>query len=187
MRIHTLDTTQPKISMITFPGLPDEASFMLVSERAALAKKCGQPFTLELFDWRKHQRAFCVGFTESENSIALFYISDTGLYTWICINNIYIVPEIPSNKCTSLPIEKGITYWFTPSIRGDTYYKAKVLGSYSDIGKRYHELHQPPESKTSDTLKRRNKKTDDDENGAPPVHHLQDDFSLLTSFDDFGL
>ena len=175
------------LSDSNFSCLPDEASFTLISGRAAFAKKCGQAFKLEMFDWKKHQRAFCVGFTEGENAIALFYVSDAGLYAWVRIDHIHITRGTPSANFTSSSIENGMAYWFTPSARGDKYYKAEVIGSYSDIGKRYRELHQPPESKTNSPTNKKIKAADDDGNGAPPAHRPQDDFMLLTSFDEFGL
>ena len=187
MKIHTLDTTKPKISGSNYSGLPDESSFTLISGQAAFAMKCGQAFNLEIFDWKRHQRALCVGFTEGVDAIALFYISNAGLYAWIRIDHIHITPGTTSMNFTSSSIENGIVYWFTPSARGDRYFKAEVIGSYSDIGKRYRELHQPSESKTNSPSNKKNNSTDDDGNGAPLSHHPQDDFTLLTSFDEFGL
>ena len=186
MTIHTLDTTKPKISNSPFAGLPDEASIVLASELAERAKKCGQAFKLEAFDWKKHQRVFCVGFNEGEEAIAVFYVSDTGVYAWVRLDHLYIQPDAHSTGYTSALIENGMNYWITPSNRGAGYYKAQVLGPSSDIGRRYCQLHQAPESKPRSPSNRKTK-TDEDGNGAPPAYHPQDDFTPLNSLDELGL
>lgn len=187
MKIHTLDTTTPKNDPEkVFADLPDEAAVVLIVDRSVLAKTCGQPFTLEKLNWKRHQRALCIGFTEGADAIALFYVSDRGLYAWIRVDHVYVMDESPCNSLVSLPLKTGMAYWFEPSNRGEGYVIAKEHGTAADIRKRYRELHQPPEPKKNTVSSKKNK-SDDDSNGAPPVLHPDDGFTPLTSLDDWGL
>ncbi len=188
MKIHTLDTTTQKNDFPKFiADLPDEAAVILVMDRSTLAKTCGQPFTLQKLNWQAHQRALCIGLTEGNDAIALFYVSDTGLYAWSRIDHIYVIPLPDRHQWVSDSLKTGVTYWFSPSALGDGHHKAQSLGASSSILSRYRVLHQPPEPQKSPVSSKKQKPSDDDGNGAPPVLHPDDGFSPFVSLDDLGL
>ena len=178
----------PTAAVTHFANLPDEAAVTLIADRSELAKACGQPFLLNTLDWKEHQRGLCIGLTEGNDAIVLFYISDNGRYAWMRIDHIYVPRTEPSTKLDALPLTLGTTYWFTPSHRGDGYLKAEPYGISTDIRSRYELLHRPPVQTAVTTPNKKRKSTDDDDgNGTPPVLHLQDGFTPLMSFDDLGL
>ena len=97
MKIHTLNTAQEKNTMNKFfEDLPDESAVTLIADRLDLAKNNNQPFTLEQFDFQRHQRGLCVGLTEGNTAIALFYVFENGLYTWAYRAHIHVIPERPT-------------------------------------------------------------------------------------------
>jgi hypothetical protein len=188
MKIHTLDTTTQKNDSPKFiADLPDEAAVTLVIDRSDLAKTCGQPFNLQKLNWQAHQRALCIGLTEGKDAIALFYVSDTGLYAWSRIDRIYVIPLPDRHQWVSATLKTGVTYWFSPSTIGNGHYKAQSLGSSSSILSRYKVLHQPPEPQKSPVSSKKKKTNDDDGDSAPPVLHPGDGFSPFMSLDDLGL
>ncbi|EKD98649.1 MAG: hypothetical protein ACD_23C00326G0005 [uncultured bacterium] len=188
MKIHTLDiTTQKNDSPRFFADLPDEPAVTLVMDRSNLAKTCGQPFNLQKLNWQAHQRALCIGLTEGKDAIALFYVSDTGLYAWSRIDRIYVIPLPDRHQWVSDSLKIGVTYWFSPSEMGSGHHKAQSLGGSSSILSRYKVLHQPPEHQKSPVSSKKKKTNDDDGDGVPPVLHPDDGFSPFMSLDDLGL
>jgi hypothetical protein len=190
MKIHTLNTTPSTTAVTHFANLPDEAAVTLIADRSELAKVCSQPFMLNVFDWKKHQRGLCIGLTEGADAIGLFYIADNGLYAWMRIDRIYIPRTEPATRLDALSLTLGTTYWFTPSHRGDGYLKAESLGVSTGIRNRYELLHRPPVKIVVPASGKKRKSTDDDDDdgsGTPPVLHPQDGFTPLMSLDDLGL
>lgn len=185
MKIQTLNTTPPPEKRTAYSNLPDVSAMELVADRLDLAKNCRQKFTLEELDWKRHQRALCVGTTNTENAIALFYISDNGLYAWARIDHLYIELAECMNRFYNVSIVIGMTYWITQSNRGEGYYKLQELSTASDIRTRYIQLHTPPVDKSK--LITNTKEGDDDANGAPLALHPIDDLRQVKSFDELGL
>ncbi len=181
MKIHTLNTT-PQVKTMTqfFENLPDEAAVVLVADRLDLAKNNHQPFTLEKFNWRRHQRGLCVGYTDGDEGIALFYIHESGLYAWSLRGLIHVVPQNPAICLISPPLAYGTSYWFSPSDIGEGHYKASILSTKSEIQRNYMARH--PLQAPVATKKRKSKEVEED--GTTPVLHPIGTFS---SGDGFGL
>ena len=167
-----------------FDNLPDESAVELIVRCLDLAKNNNQSFTLEKFNWIKHQRGLCIGLTESNDSeIVLFYISDFGIYAWDYRAHIHVITENPSIDWVSPPLQVETLYWFGPSGHGPGHAKALVIGTESDIKRRYIALH--PRAVPQAAAKRKSTNSDDD--GTSPVLHPQGSFELISSLDDFGL
>ncbi len=187
MNIHTLNTSSDeKPTAKLFENLPNESAVELIVMNLDIAKNNNQTFTLENFNRIKHQRGLCVGLTEGDDlEIALFYISDFGLYAWDYTAHIHVVTEMPSSNWITPPLQIGTTYWFGPSNQGSEHAKALAMGTETDIKRRYKSLHPRTAPAPQPAIKRQTANSEDD--GASPVLHPQRDFELLTSLDDFGL
>jgi len=185
MKIFTLNTSTDEIPTAKFfVNLPNESAVELIVRCLDLAKNNNQPFTLEKFNWIRHQRGLCIGLTEGNDSaIALFYISDFGLYAWAYRTHIHVVTDRPSIGWISPALKIETLYWFSPSNHGPEHAKAQEMGSESDIKCRYKSLHP----RTAPLPPTKRKTANSEEDGTNPVLHPQGNFELLSSLDDFGL
>lgn len=162
-----------------FEGLPDESAVTLVANCLDLAKTNNHPFRLEPFNYYYHQRALCIGLTEGENAIALFYV-DLGLYAWVRRSQIHVIPKNPRICFLCPAIEVGTAYWFSPSDHGNGHYKALDMGNNTELRRTYISLHPPRIDKVN---KKRKTSTQEDDGTSPTLHPI-DPFS---SIDDIGL
>lgn len=183
MTIQTLDIHQSIKKHLRFVGLPNEAACELVSRCEDTAKKCGQPFLVEKLSLEKHRRALCIGLTNGEDGIALFYISESGQYAWLQRDRIYIPPPDGSTRWTSMPTTLGCLYLLFASQSGKDHVKAYCFGPVSELRMRYESLHTPPPCAAPSKRKQR----DDEDGGTSPVLHPQPGFTLPTSLSELGL
>ena len=172
-----------------YAGLPNEAAFNRVAELHERAKACNQPFTLEALHRYQHQRGLCVALTDvGSDSIAVFYISDAGLYAWTRRNQIHVTAPANSRHWAEFPLQLGMQYFFRAATSRYEHINAEPWGMAGQLKNRYIELHTPPLETLSS--KKRKKSSDDESDGSPPALRPSNDghnFTPLDSLEALGL
>lgn len=175
----------PSAQTIKYEGLPDEAATNLVADLHERAKVSCQPFQLEKLDRSRHPRGLCVGITRSSTPIAVFYVTENGVYAWAPTANLHVTSATVSQYLVSQPVQVGMIYWFRASESGHDHAKAEKVGTAGPLKAHYLAVHRPKPKPISKKIK-----SSDDETGESPVLRPATDesgFAPLKSLDELGL
>lgn len=171
--------------------LPDEEAYELVAQLQERAKASSQAFNLVTLNWSKHPRGLCIGKSETENPICVFYITEYGDYAWAEESRLSVVPDLSHTRhFIQRPVEVGMHYWFQKGsdLLSSGHVKAVPVGPVGPLANAYKERHAVVAKRVEDKHKKK-KSTDSMSFIHPPPEVLQDDadFQPLKSLDELGL